>query len=49
MILYAREHGWREIYIPQGNAAEGELVDGIDVYTPASLSELVSHLKSRSG
>ena len=47
MILYAREHGWREIYIPQGNAAEGELVDGIDVYTPASLSELVSHLKKQ--
>ena len=42
-----REHGWREIYIPQGNAAEGELVDGIDVYTPASLSELVSHLKKQ--
>ena len=48
MILYAREHGWREIYIPQGNAAEGELVDGIDVYTPASLSELVSHLKKQA-
>ena len=47
MILYARKHGWREIYIPQGNAAEGELVDGIDVYTPASLSELVSHLKKQ--
>lgn len=47
MILYAREHGWREIYIPQGNSAEGELVDGIDVYTPASLSELVSHLKKQ--
>ena len=47
MILYAREHDWREIYIPQGNAAEGELVDGIDVYTPASLSELVSHLKKQ--
>lgn len=45
MILYAREHGWSEIYIPQGNASEGELVDGIDVYTPQSLGELVSHLK----
>ena len=42
MILYAREHGWREIYVPQGNA------DGIDVYTPVSLSELVSHLKKQA-
>lgn len=47
MILYAREHGWSEIYIPQGNASEGELVDGIDVYTPQSLGELVSHLKGQ--
>ena len=47
MILYAKEHGWREIYIPQGNASEGELVDGIDVYTPQNLGELVSHLKGQ--
>ncbi len=47
MILYAREHGWKEIYIPCGNAAEGELVDGIEVYTPQSLGELVSHLKKQ--
>ena len=47
MILYAREHDWREMYIPRGNEAEGELGDGIDVYTPASLSELVSHLKKQ--
>lgn len=47
MILYARDHGWSEIYIPQDNASEGELVDGIDVYTPATLSELVGHLKGQ--
>ena len=47
MILYAREHGWKEIYIPQGNAPEGELVEGIDVYTPQNLGELVSHLKGQ--
>lgn len=47
MILYAREHGWKEIYIPQGNAPEGELVEGIDVYTPHNLGELVGHLKGQ--
>ncbi len=47
MILYAREHGWNEIYIPEGNAPEGELVEGINVYTPHNLGELVSHLKGQ--
>lgn len=31
--------------IPAGNCAEGRLVDGIDVLIPASLLELVEHLR----
>lgn len=44
MIIKAKEMGRRDIFIPKGNTMEGELVDGINVYTPASLSELVAHL-----
>ncbi len=45
MIMEAKRCGYKEIYIPQGNAAEGKLVSGINVYTPASLKELVKHLQ----
>ncbi|MEG1412740.1 MAG: YifB family Mg chelatase-like AAA ATPase [Acidaminococcaceae bacterium] len=47
MIIEAKALGKKEIYIPTGNAAEGELVTGIDVYTPADLGQLVQHLSGR--
>ena len=47
MVLLARDKGYKEIYIPAGNAQEGELVDGIDVYTPVDLKELVAHLRGQ--
>jgi len=45
MIMEAKRSGFKEIYIPQENAAEGKLVTGIDVYTPQNLKELVKHLQ----
>ena len=45
MILHARDIGRKNIVIPAGNCAEGRLVDGIDVLIPASLLELVEHLR----
>lgn len=45
MILEAKRSGFKKIYIPQENAAEGKLVTGIDVYTPRCLKELVLHLQ----
>ena len=45
MIMEAKRGGFKEIYIPQENAAEGKLVTGIDVYTPQNLKELVKHLQ----
>ncbi len=47
MIIKAKEIGKKEIFIPQGNQAEGELVDGIVVYTPASLEEMAKHLNGQ--
>ena len=38
----------QEVYIPQANAAEGKLIHGIDVYTVATLKELVEHLKGKN-
>ena len=45
MIIKAKETGRKEIYIPPGNAAEGELVDGIEVFAPESLTQLTMHLE----
>ncbi len=48
MILRAREEGRQDIFIPAGNAEEGELVDGIHVYTASTLMEIVEHLRGNA-
>ena len=44
MALAARELGITELYVPQTNAAEATLADGLTVYGVQSVRELVSHL-----
>ena len=44
MVLDARRQHMPEIFIPQGNGEEGRLVDGIAIYTPVHLKQLVTHL-----
>lgn len=48
MIMNAKECGAKEVYIPQANAAEGKLINGIKVFTASTLTELVEHLQGRS-
>ena len=45
MILHARDLEIKTIVIPAGNSAEGRLVEGIEVLVPASLTELLEHLR----
>ena len=47
MIMDAKASGAREVYIPQANAAEGKLIQGIKVYTASTLTELVMHLQGQ--
>ncbi len=44
MVLDARRQHMPDVFIPQGNGEEGRLVDGIAIYTPVHLKQLVSHL-----
>ena len=44
MVLDARRQHVPEIFIPQSNGEEGRLVDGIAIYTPIHLKQLVTHL-----
>ena len=42
--LAAREHGFRAIVVPEENAAEAALVDGVAVYGAHSLSAVIAHV-----
>jgi len=44
-VLAAKRHGIQTIYVPPGNACEALLAEGVIVYAPASLVELLQHLK----
>ncbi len=44
MVLQAKESGTRAIFVPYENAAEGSVVDGIDVLPVRNILEIVQHL-----
>ena len=45
MTVSARDLGIREIYVPEDNAGEAAVVDGIAVYPVKNLRQLVNHIK----
>ncbi len=45
MVLAARKEGIHQIFIPLENAAEGAVVDGIDVYAVEHTARLLKHLR----
>ncbi|MDP1707083.1 MAG: YifB family Mg chelatase-like AAA ATPase [bacterium] len=44
-VLVAKREGVKTIYVPPGNSREALLAEGVAVYAPESLSELLQHLK----
>jgi len=44
MVMAAREHGLREVFVPRVNAAEAALVSDVAIMGVSSLVELVQHL-----
>jgi magnesium chelatase family protein len=44
MTALARAKGLRRVFVPQANANEAALVEGVDVYPVESLASLASHL-----
>ena len=47
MAAMAQRAGYRRLFIPQPNASEAALVEGIDVFPVAHLSNLVAHLSGQ--
>ncbi len=41
----AREHGFRQLYVPAEDAPQAALIPGLEVYPVASLGQLVAHLQ----
>ncbi len=48
MALAARKHGYKEIYLPEINAAEAAAAEGIDVIPVRSVSQLCAHLSGEA-
>lgn len=44
MVIKAREDGYKQVFLPESNAAESSVVDGIDIYPIKNITELYSHL-----
>lgn len=41
MVLHAKESGIKNVYVPAGNAREGSIVEGINVYPIQHINELI--------
>lgn len=48
MAIAAREAGLRRVFIPAGNAAEGAVVDGIEVYPVTTVAALLAHFSGEA-
>lgn len=44
-VLAAKRRGVKTIFVPPGNAREALLAEGLAVYTPSSLAELLEHIR----
>ncbi len=45
MVIKARQMGFKKIYVPAQNAAEGSVVEGIEVYPVMDIDQLLQHLQ----
>jgi magnesium chelatase family protein len=45
IAIAARDHGFRELFLPYDNAEEASLVSGIEVYGARSLKDIIDHLE----
>lgn len=45
MVLFAREHGYDTVFVPEVDAREAALVDGVQVVPVPTLALLVAHLR----
>ena len=47
MVLAARDHGLKEVFVSSDNAPEASVVDGITIYGASNLVEVIGHLNGK--
>ena len=47
MVIAARDHGKRQVFVPVQNAKEASVVEGVDVFPVSSLAQVIAHLAGR--
>jgi len=48
IALLARDEGFKELFIPEENAAEASLVSGISIYPVRTLADIIAHLNAKN-
>jgi magnesium chelatase family protein len=48
IIIWAKKHGFTDIFIPEENQAEASLIKGLNVYIVPNLKSLINHLNGTS-
>jgi magnesium chelatase family protein len=48
LTKFAKENGFKEIFVPKENAKEAALITGINVYSARTLREIIDHLDNNS-
>lgn len=48
MVIKAKDAGFRSVYVPFANGAEGAVVEGIEVYPVKNIGELFNHLTGKA-
>jgi len=44
LVRYAKELGFKEIFVPPANAREAALIKGVSIFSPLTLNDAVAHL-----
>lgn len=47
IVIEAKKHGFKEVFIPKGNTGEAKLVSGIDIIPATTLGEVVAYLDQK--
>lgn len=48
MIMSAKEHGINKVFVPEENAYEGSVVDGVEVYPASHIKDVLLHIKMKA-
>lgn len=48
MAIYAKENGFSRVFVPEENAPEGAVVEGISVFGVKSVPQLIDHLRGQA-